>query len=278
MVGNHDRYDTEENLSLFLTYMRNQTQYAVDFNPGFGIYRFIMLDDNPQYGLKNPFDYFGEMQADKLNNFEGLINYPNPQGLNATIVFAHHPTNQISSEQTQDGKSYMDLLTASNAQYLLNGHIHYPNLFVNHGNFTEAECPSLKDRFMYRIAAFDNNIMSFSDGGLDEYPQIVVTNPTDARFYNQNMPLMNMATQSEIHALLFDNSTITEAYATIDGKVIGNLTNQGNNLWTIPYSPGNYMTGVHHLAIVCSSANGNSEQQLDFELSGFTPTPIATYF
>ena len=49
---------------------------------------------------------------------------------------------------------------------------------------------------------------------------------------------MNMATQSEIHALLFDNSTITEAYATIDGKVIGNLTNQGNNLWTIPYSPG----------------------------------------
>jgi len=36
MLGNHERYDTELNFSLFQTHMRNETQYGVDFNPGFG--------------------------------------------------------------------------------------------------------------------------------------------------------------------------------------------------------------------------------------------------
>ncbi|HMF30544.1 MAG TPA: metallophosphoesterase [Candidatus Lokiarchaeia archaeon] len=275
LLGNHDRYDTEENLSLFLTFIRNETQYAVDFNPGFGIYRMIMLDDTFRYGLKTPFDLFGEMQADKLTNFEGLLANSDPQGINATVVFQHHPTSEILAETSANGSSYADLLAASHAQFVLNGHIHYPNLYANRGDFTEAECPSFKDRYMYRIAAFDGVLMSFSDVVLNQYPQIVITSPTDARFYNPNMNLSSMITRDEIHALLFDTAPMTSVYATIDGSVIGNLTDQGNHLWTVPYSPQVYATGIHHLVIYASSASGQAVQQLDFELTGFSPTPIA---
>jgi hypothetical protein len=285
VVGNHDRYNTGLNYSLFETYLRNETQYAVDFNPGFGMYRFVMMDTTQQGGAKSFFNYFGDMQANKLDNLEALLTYPNPAGINQSILFGHQPLNQIMSETTQDGKNLQDLVAQSDAQFVMDGHLHYPNLYADQGSYTEVECPSFASTLggvtyhagnMYRICAFDNDIASFSDVVLGQWPQIVVTNPTDARFYNTNMPLSRMAQDNEIDTLIFDPSPIISAYAVIDGQVVGNLKNQGDNLWTVPWNTQLYQTGVHQLTVYVSSADGNANQSLNFELSGFTPTPIAS--
>jgi len=195
----------------------------------------------------------GEMQADKLNHFKEILTYSNPVGINQTTIVGHHPVYEVRSETTSEEKTFQGILAESGAQFVFNGHIHYPNLYVNRGSYTEAECPSFKDRYMYRIAAFDDDIASFSDVYLDQWPQIVVTSPIDARFYNPNMPLERMITHNEIRALLFDNVSITSAYAEIDGKLIGDLINQRQNLWTVSYSPQNYQTGIHYLTIHASS-------------------------
>src|SRR5271157_4136882 len=274
VIGNHEIYDQGLNRTLFAEYLRNQTQYAVDFTTGFGTYRFVMLDSTQKYGLQNPLNLFGDFQADKLDNLEALLNYGSASARNQTILIEHQPTNEISSEVSHDGKSFQDLIAASKAQYLFDGHLHDGYYYDNHGDFTEAECTDFKDDHGYRICAFDDDIASFSEQTLGKFPAICVTSPTDARFYNANMPLGREAQHNEIRALLFDNTTITSAYAVVDGQVIGNLTNQGQNLWAVPWSPANYISGVHHLAVHASSANGDTVEEFDFELSGFSPTPI----
>ena len=114
------------------------------------------------------------------------------------------------------------------------------------------KCPSFKDRYMYRIAAIDNNVFSFNDVVEGQYPQILITNPTDSQYYNSKMPLTNM-NDGQIRVSLFDNTTVTSAAAYIDGVYIGNLTNQGNNLWMINYSKTSYATGTHALEIIANA-------------------------
>ena len=55
LIGNHEMSNLTQNYSLYTEYIRNTTQYAVDFNPGFGLYRFIMLNTNHEYGLNSFF-------------------------------------------------------------------------------------------------------------------------------------------------------------------------------------------------------------------------------
>ena len=154
LIGNHEMCDIGQNYSLYTEYIRNTTQYAVDFNPGFGIYRFIMLNTNHEYGLNSFFEFYGDMKQDKLDQFEQMINIPSIAPLNQTFLVGHHPTDEIISEKSSSGKNFEDLIVESNATAYLNGHIHYPDLYINHGSYDELECPSFKDRYMYRIQCY----------------------------------------------------------------------------------------------------------------------------
>ena len=155
---------------------------------------------------------------DKLNQLEEIINIDNGDH-NQTILLGHHPQNQISSERSDNGNNFLDLIYESNTTMYLNGHIHYQNYHSNHhGAWGELMCPSFEDRYMYRICAFDDDVFSFSDVTVDEYPQVVVTSPTDSQFYNLQMPLENVITHNEIRALIFDDKLITDAFKLLDSN------------------------------------------------------------
>jgi hypothetical protein len=49
----------------------------------------------------------------------------------------------------------------------------------------------------YRIMAVDHDLVSFRDATLSTWPQIVVTNPKDARFHSAREPLSLMATYAQ---------------------------------------------------------------------------------
>lgn len=275
VIGNHEIYQSGINREFWYRYIKNTTQYAVDIDTGFGRYRFYMADTIQHFGSLTPFNIFGEMHADKVANFEKLVDYGDRAGINETVVAGHFPLVHVQSAKTEDGQDYEDLILETGAQYLLVGHLHNPGLYKNHGNFTEAHCPSMKENEMYRICAFDDDIMSFSDQTMGSWPAVVVTSPINARFYNPNMPLDRLKQHTEIRALIFDTNPITEAYVEIDGERVGDLHDyEGDHLWTLPWNPATYSSGVHHIKIVVTSISGSVEQEFDFVLDDFTPLPI----
>ncbi len=267
--GNHERYGTGFNRSMWLKYIRDDIQYGIDIDTGFGTYRLLLLDSTQDYGMKTTYSLYGEMKKDKLDNFEGLIEFGSTGELNGTIVSAHHPTNHIQSEKSTSGKNFMDLLDESGSPVYLAGHLHYEDLYFNREVFTELHCPSFKEEYRFRICTMDNDIFSFSDVQMDQGPYLVITNPTDARFYNNKMNLEQMRTDTEIRTLILHDKSITSAYAEIDGVIIGNLTDpNGDNLWTVNYSPNQFQEGVHTLRIVVNSLEGATVEEIEFRLDG----------
>lgn len=268
VIGNHERYNTED-LSLYNYYIRNQTQYAFYFNTSFGNYRFIIADTVQDPGLINFFNLFGESKEVKLNELESIINDENSPDFNQTVFVGHHPVNTIFSEKSRSGRNFEDLIVESDAVAYIYGHLHWDNYYANHDDFLEMHSQSFKKYYSYRIFAFDNDIFSFTEEKLGKWPAILVTNPIQHQYYTQNLPLERMVTDNEIRTLVFDPNPITSIYAEVDGQIIGNLTNQGDNLWVLPWNPGEYLQGQHHLKIFVSSDSGQESSDVLFDLSNF---------
>lgn len=58
--------------------------------------------------------------------------------------------------------------------------------------------------------------MAFTDAKLSEWPQIVVTNPKDARFLAPTEPVGMMASSTHIRVLIFAPGLATTATVAID--------------------------------------------------------------
>lgn len=66
--------------------------------------------------------------------------------------------------------------------------------------------------------------MAFTDATLSEWPQIVVTNPKDARFLAPTEPVGMMASSSHVRVLIFAPDLATTATVAIDGGAPVELT------------------------------------------------------
>jgi hypothetical protein len=122
----------------------------------------------------------------------------------------------------------------------------------------------------------DENRFAFSDELVNQWPAAVITNPTDARFYTTKQSLDTMIRTSSIRVLVFDPNPITNAIVSIDGIFIGNLTDQGNHLWSVSWDPQEFAQGKHTLSVVLESASGRTVRYQSFNLADFTPEPIYT--
>lgn len=276
--GNHDRYNTGVNRSLYLRYIRNETLYAVDARTPFGVYRFVLTDTTQAVGARNFLCLFGEMRTPELDQVERLLALPGPAGapINQTVVLGHHPLNQVYSEETTSGASFEGLFDRHDVGTYLCGHLHIDDLYYNHGHVAELQCPSFKDFYRYRICAYDDDVFSFSDETLDEWPAVVVTSPTDARFYTPTDPLERVATHDEVRVLIFDPAPVMSAHVEVDGTVVGNLTAQGNHLWAVPWDPSAFATGQHEMRVHVRTDSGSTVRTLMFALDDFTSAPPAS--
>mgnify|MGYP006282352877 CR=1 FL=1 len=277
IVGNHEKYNTGLNMSLYHKYMRNESQYAFDYVTSFGKYRFVMADTTQEYGLSNNYCFFGEMKQGKLDHLEGLLNYGNMDELNHTIISAHHPANIVSSEKSTSGKSFEKLIADSYSPAYLCGHIHIEGLYANNGHTNTLHCPAFREYRMYRICSYDNDIFSFTEQVHDKWPAIHISNPIDSQYYTNSMDLERMLTDNEIRVLIFDPAAHTEINTEVfvDGSSKGALSYQGDNLWSISWNPNDHNDGESHtIRVVSTSPSGTSEQEVEINLTGFQRTPI----
>lgn len=276
-IGNHEIYNQGFNMNLIHKYLRQSTNYYFDVEASSGTYRIVCLDTTQNVGLGNPFDYWGEMKNDMLNKLEKLI-ANTPDTIDQLIFWSHQPINQIYSERSDSGKTFKDLIQESGTELYLCGHLHTENTYWNHGSFTELQCPCFRDESNYRIIAIDNGFYSFSEEVSEQWPAVVITNPISNLLYNDRSDFSKMKEQNEIRVLIFDPNPIAEAYVLIDGNRIGDLINQGNNLWTLSYDPSNYETGDHDLQVEVSSNSGSMSKSLTFNLNEFSPAQTSGMF
>ena len=269
-IGNHETYNIGLDRELFFKYMQNSTKYYFDVNAPSGTYRFVCLDTTQHVGLGNPFDYWGELKGDRLNEIESLL-HNTPDKVDQIVFWGHQPVHHIYSGRSDSGKTFKDLLIESGAAIYLCGHLHTDNTYWNHGAFTELECPVFRDESKYRILAIDNGLYSFSDLVSEQWPAVVITNPISNLFYNLQTDFSKMRNGQEIRVLIFDPNPITEAYVEIDGLRIGDLIDQGNNLWALSYDPEVYTSGNHDLTAVVKSSSGTISQAITFNMEDFNP-------
>ncbi|MHA1731423.1 MAG: metallophosphoesterase, partial [Promethearchaeota archaeon] len=265
VVGNHERYGTGLNWTLWETYIRNETQYAFDYVAPFGKYRFVILDTTLEVGsIRHLFGYWGEAKREKLDHLERLLP-KDTDDFDGVILVGHHPINQVYSEKSSSGYTFKEIMARSGAPVYLCGHLHLNDDYQDHGIIHELEAPAFKDHYYYRVCAIDDGIFSFTEAQLDQWPAVVVTTPVDLRFVNEKMPLDRLADHNEIRTLVFDPGVVTSAYAEVDGKVVGNLTDRGNHLWSVPFNTQAYLDGRHTLKIHVSTSSGSVVKELEFQ-------------
>lgn len=272
-VGNHETYNLGTDRTLYREYMREDTRYYFDVEAPGGKYRFVILDTTQNVGMGNPFDYWGEMKKDKLNEIETLIEETS-EDIDEIIFVGHHPIHHIYSARSDSGKTFMELITESDTAMYLCGHTHTKNSYWNHGGFTELVCPQFRGESNYRILAIDNGLYSISEQVSGEWPAVIVTNPISNLFYHKDGDYKKMVESEEIRTLIFDPNPVKEAYVEIDGEKVGDLTNQTNNLWTLSYDPNDYDSGDHDLKVVVKSDSGEMSDTITFNLEDFSPVQV----
>jgi Icc-related predicted phosphoesterase len=271
-IGNHEMYQSK-NRSLFTEYIYPNTQYQIQMNTSFGVYQFIVIDDVKEIGMKNPFNLWGEMKKDKLNNLERHINAPGD--FNQTLLFTHIPILHTRSEKSDSGKTFRDLIDESGAPAIFTGHVHVRPIYAKPDTVFDLMVPAFGKKLSYRIISIDNDIYSFSEETMGEYPTVTITTPTDSRFYSPNTRVDRLIQQNEIRVLIFDPKSVLSTEVYIDGKFLGNLTYAGNNLWVLPYNQQEYSTGAHELSVVVKTESGEVVRSHSFNLNDTRPTSIS---
>lgn len=267
-MGNHESYNWESETTLFQTYMRKTPEYYFDVDSPCGTYRFVCLDTTQSLGVGNPFNYWGEMKSDRLNALEDLLD-DTPEDVNEIVFWGHHPINQVYSEKSKNGKTFKELISGTDSSLYMCGHLHIENLYWNHGEFTELQCPAFKDEAHYRLLAIDNGYYSFSEQISEEWPAVIITNPISDLLYTEGTDFTNINEASELRVLIFDPNPILEASVILNGQKIGDLTDQGNNLWTLSYDPANFKDGANDLRVEIRSDSGQASDEISFNTKSF---------
>ena len=171
-IGNHEMYQSK-NRTFFQTYIYPDNQYQIQMKTSFGTYQFIVIDDVKSIGLRNPFNLFGEMKNDKLNNLEKHINAPGE--FNQTLLFAHIPILHTRSEKSDSGKTFRDLVDESGSPAIFTGHVHFRPIYAKPDNTFDCMAAAFISKQAYRIIAIDNDIYSFSEEIMDVYTAVTIT-------------------------------------------------------------------------------------------------------
>lgn len=269
--GNHDdfgvgSFDAEENY--FAKYSirgrLHRRHYSYYIEKGGDMYAFIAVDACLEPGPNRPFNTVGLLHPTDITalrvlreNATKLANY--------TIWFGHYPIAAITSPIP----SLMDVI---NGPYL-SGHVHRPNLYMlQPRGFLDVEVADWRAKRIFRLAAVDHGLFSFTDVKFPTWPLILITNPKDAKFSMPKLePLNLIAKSSHIRTLVFSTSAIVSVEAALDGGDWTHMVSVSPNspLYVLPWTPGTYKEGIHTLTVRASdSAGQESTTVIEFSLDG----------
>nr|XP_039259686.1 transmembrane protein 62-like [Styela clava] len=265
--GNHDAFDVaranDANSNYYLKYSGDKGKLSsavYQVEKQYGKYSFIPVDATMIPGPRRPYNFMGylsERSMEKLENFEHET-----ASDNFTIWYGHYPTSTITNFPPR-----LTRLVGKRGGVYLAGHLHKycgrSEIYaVNPHGFLELELEDWKDNKMYRIAAIDHDIFSFTDLKYSEWPAIVLTNPKKSKFMMPNAEPIGMIKQSShIRFLVFDPWKIVRVQVRIDGILMEEKARQvsGGPLWVCKWNTSLYRVGTHDLSITVSDSRGNKK-------------------
>ncbi|XP_072164005.1 transmembrane protein 62-like [Diadema setosum] len=262
--GNHDAFD--------IPHLKHETNYYRKYSvqgelgdstfmyqhkTSFGTYSFISVYALLDPGPKRPFNFFGTMPEEELDRLDSYVSKAAQGPNNHTVFFGHYPTSTIITSHQRLSRSLQSGIT-----YLC-GHLHSLGGSVRHmealqkTGSLELEIEDWKKNRMYRIMAFDHDLLSFVDVRFDEWPAILITNPKRARFMvPRHEPLKKMAHSTHIRVLVFSPDPIKSVTISIDDAVIGVAKHVEGPLHVLPWKPDAYSEGLHSIKVTAEDARG----------------------
>jgi len=241
------------------------------YNTEYGSYAFNGIDLNPDPGPRRPFNFFGHVDQDRVNEMEKLADAS--RSFNMTIWFGHHPFSVTTTPSVRR-------ILRSGAVYLC-GHLHtlaevVPKMHAVHvDGHLELELGDWLDTRNYRVVAVDHDIFSFVDVRLNTWPVVLITNPKDAHYIMPpHEPLGRMRKSSHIRFLAFSPAPITSAVVEIDGYPLDSpVTHVEGALFVCQWNPNHFSSGIHSITIKVQDSAGRSSVQTQlFSLDGSRPT------
>ncbi|KAF3845186.1 hypothetical protein F7725_008349 [Dissostichus mawsoni] len=155
-------------------------------------------------------------------------------------------------------QTQMDLLDTFRAESLKS------NQSIWFGHYTTSTVvspsPGIRDLMRYRVLAFDNDLLSFSDLKFEQWPAVLITNPKDAQYLHPGLEPLGRIRRS--------------THISVDGEPLGEGHSAGGPLYVLLWDPSLYLTGVHTIRVkVEDSAGRSSVREQHFTLEGnLTPS------
>ncbi|RUS89519.1 hypothetical protein EGW08_002707 [Elysia chlorotica] len=271
--GNHDCFDvhdfsSDNNYYRWFSATGPVYEKKKDFEEGFihsvvrpdgSTYSFIGIDTCSRPGPNRPFNFFGYIDEKQSRHLKYLSAVTATS--NHTVWFGHYPT----SLNVQDPPNLREIMSGS-IMYLC-GHLHtmgnvVPRMYAKHSTGQlELELGDWKDNRMFRIIAFDNDIVSFTDAKLGQWPIILITNPKDNQFLSPRIePVEMIYFSTHIRILIFSRSKIVRVKVYIDSKVLGLAQQAAPNspLFVLHWNPQDFARGTHKMDVSVMTEDKNT--------------------
>jgi hypothetical protein len=292
--GNHDNYDVphiRSELNYYVNYsvssMRSNPYARVwthtHRTPKNSIYSFVAMDAAPPLGLSAPMNFYGMLTSEVIDGLKHDLPLAMKTS-NHTFLMGHYPisTLNIHNHPFRNGRKYLEdeVLRNNRPTAYLSGHLHLAKITDANNFFLDLELADFMFQSYYRLLAVDNDLFSYVDLKMKQWPVVLVTNPKDAPSMSNNDKWQRMRRSTHIRTLVFSPNLITDVRVYIDGKLHTDMTNgvvtlgkvitDGTGLYQFEWDAEKYTTGkFHKLSVVAVDAAGNkNEHKIQFNLHG----------
>ncbi|XP_071961990.1 transmembrane protein 62-like isoform X2 [Antedon mediterranea] len=277
--GNHDLFHVlskNDDSSYFRKYSisgqkGDVSSFVVEKKFSFGTYSFVAVDALLDPGPGRPFNFFGAIEEPELKKIEDLSQTTLKS--NQTVFFGHYPTSIIVTDHAR-----LSNILQNGIAYLC-GHLH--NLMggvsdmqtLQRTGSLELEVKDWKVNRIYRVVAFDHDMLSFAEKRFGEWPLVVITNPKAARFMApKHEPLGKIQHSTHIRLLVFSPNKIVSVTVFINEEQVGQAEHVEGPLYVLPWKPNNFAEGMHNMKVIAKdSANQVSESSQEFSMDGSRP-------
>ena len=127
----------------------------------------------------------------------------------------------------------------------------------------------------------DNGLFSFNDVKHGTWPAIVALNPKPAFTVQPTKePYELVRESSHIRLLIFSPSTIAKCKLRINDEDWRECRRTGTKwpLFTAPWDPSKYSTGLHRLKVEAKDSTGSEESiNIEFAVDGTRPEPASSF-
>ena len=114
----------------------------------------------------------------------------------------------------------------------------------------ELEVGDFKDNRIFRVAAVDHGLFSFTDVKLGQWPIILITNPKPALFSMPNFePLRRIHKSTYIRVLVFSKSKISSVQFKIDDGNLITMEHVSGPLYVKQWDSSLYTRGLHWIHV-----------------------------